>query len=82
MDGLTPDSTVYLAQTVTNDAGRQRRAYLTAQTADADGSLCCALPLRGTELGRVTVLALDEAFRPLREPWQPPENSVESIHST
>ena len=80
LDGLTSGETIQLVQTVTNSMGCQRRVYITAQTADADGSLSCALPLRGMELGRVTVLALDEAFRPLRESWRPPEDSVESIH--
>ena len=71
MTGLVPDSSVWLVQTVHNSVGAQSGVSLTEKTTAADGSLRCALPLMEIDAKEtMLVLALDSAFRPLREEWR------------
>lgn len=74
LDGLAPESRVWLIQAVRSSSGAQTGIFMKEKTAAADGRLRCALPLR--EIGpeeTMCVLMLDSAFRPLREVWRPPE---------
>ena len=77
MTGLSPDSAVWLVQTVHNRFGAQTGVSLTEKTAAADGSLRCALPLREIDTKEtMCVLVLDSAFRPLREVWTLPDSGT------
>lgn len=72
LDGLTPDSSVWLVQAAHNSAGAQSGVSLTEKTTAADGSLRCALPLMEIDAKEtMLVLALDSAFCPLRAGWSP-----------
>lgn len=77
LDGLTPGSTIRLAQAVHSSSGAQTGVSLTGQTAAADGTLRCALPLRESGAGEtLCVLVLDSEFRPLREGWTLPDGGT------
>ena len=72
LDGLTPDSSVWLVQAVHSSVGAQSGVSLTEKTTAADGSLRCALPLMEIDAKEtMLVLALDSAFCPLRAGWSP-----------